>query len=208
MSLAKRLGALLKEKKLSGNALAKKVGLTQQSLWEITSGKTKQPRNIGKIAEVLGVDPGWLLFGEKTNDVQNISSYEIKQHVPLLKGEKIKEFCENMNKTLDKDTIFIGIQGKASDKTFALEVNGDSMTAPLSTKRSFFEGDIIIVDPTLKPENGSFIVININNEPTFIQYVHNAGKTYLKPLNPQYPTLEMNKKMEINGVVIQVISKV
>jgi SOS-response transcriptional repressor LexA len=41
------------------------------------------------------------------------------------------------------------------------------------------------------------------NEATFKKLVIDAGKTYLKPLNPQYPLIPINGNCRIIGVVVQ-----
>lgn len=49
---------------LTQGELAEKIGIKQQSVFKIEAGITKNPRNIDKMAEVLGVDLNWLLTGE------------------------------------------------------------------------------------------------------------------------------------------------
>lgn len=57
--------------------LAKRVGITQPSMYNIESGKTKSPAaiNLMKIAAVLEANPWWLLVGdgdpEAMDDVNN-----------------------------------------------------------------------------------------------------------------------------------------
>ncbi|MEN2769800.1 S24 family peptidase [Escherichia coli] len=40
------------------------------------------------------------------------------------------------------------------------------------------------------------------NEATFKKYISDMGKAFLKPLNPQYPIIEMDNDCEIVGVVV------
>lgn len=49
--------------KISQNELAKLVGFSQASLAWIESGKTRNPRNIDRIAKALDVSKEWLLIG-------------------------------------------------------------------------------------------------------------------------------------------------
>ncbi|MBG6247008.1 MULTISPECIES: helix-turn-helix transcriptional regulator [Symbiopectobacterium] len=59
----------IKQKRLENNfsqaQLAKKVGMRQQSLQAIESGKTKRHRLFFELAEALQCDPHWLLYGDK-----------------------------------------------------------------------------------------------------------------------------------------------
>lgn len=88
--------------------------------------------------------------------------------------------------------------------TFALRVQGDSMTNPYPGQRSYPEGTLIYVDPDAPADNGRRVVAKLTDtdEVTFKVYVEDAGRKYLKPLNPQYPTIELHNGFEIVGVVI------
>jgi SOS-response transcriptional repressor LexA len=83
--------------------------------------------------------------------------------------------------------------------TYALRVQGDSM-AP-----DFKQGMILVVEPEMDYFCGDFVIAkNGEDEATFKQYIRDAGKEYLKPLNPQYPIIEMGG-YKIVGVVREVI---
>lgn len=70
----------------------------------------------------------------------------------------------------------------------------------------FREGDIIVINPYLKPEHNDYVVIvNNEGEATFKQ-LKKYGKTrVLHPLNPKYDDMELNKNIEyrIVGVVME-----
>lgn len=89
-----------------------------------------------------------------------------------------------------------------------MRVKGDSMTAPLSHSKSFHEGEIIIVDPDKHVTNGNYVitVLPSSNEAIFKQYVVDGGVRYLKPLNPQYPIIQIDENTSICGVVSAHIS--
>ena len=72
---------------------------------------------------------------------------------------------------------------------------------------SFPEGTIIIVDPEREATPGRYVVVrqNSDTECTFKQLVRDAGKHYLKPLNPRYPLLEMLPDAVICGVLVQAV---
>ncbi|EPE8588613.1 LexA family protein, partial [Escherichia coli] len=89
-----------------------------------------------------------------------------------------------------------------SEDSFWLDVKGDSMTAPAGL--SIPEGMIILVDPEVEPRNGKLVVAKLEgeNEATFKKLVIDAGRKFLKPLNPQYPMIEINGNCKIIGVVV------
>lgn len=88
-----------------------------------------------------------------------------------------------------------------SESAFWLRVVGDSMTAPSGL--SIPEGHLILVDPDATADNGSLVVAKLtdSNEATFKKLVIDAGQKYLKPLNPNYRTIEINGNCRIVGVV-------
>jgi len=100
---------------------------------------------------------------------------------------------------------WITVVAPVGDRGFALRVHGDSMSP------EFNPGDIIIVDPDKPAENGNYVVVKIetdsqNGKATFKQFVQDADKIYLKPLNRQYPVMDMTGvKFKIVGKVVQKI---
>jgi len=75
--------------------------------------------------------------------------------------------------------------------SYALRVQGDSMTAPYG--RSYPDGSIIYVDPEQRGGvvSGDRVIAKINgdNQVTFKVFVEDAGRRFLKPLNPAYPVI-------------------
>lgn len=63
LSVGEKIKELRKGRGLNQGVLAKRVGMSQASLSEIESGRTKLPasNNLLKIASVLGVDPNYFL---------------------------------------------------------------------------------------------------------------------------------------------------
>ncbi|EPZ5206717.1 helix-turn-helix domain-containing protein [Citrobacter freundii] len=46
--------------------LAEKAGVKQQTIQLIEAGETKRPRYLVELANALGCDPSWLLYGKKS----------------------------------------------------------------------------------------------------------------------------------------------
>jgi SOS-response transcriptional repressor LexA len=83
---------------------------------------------------------------------------------------------------------------------FALRVRGNSMEA------EFHEGDIIVINPYLKPEHNDYVVVsNVEGEATFKQLKKYGTTRVLHPLNPKYDDIELSREIEyrIVGVVIE-----
>jgi SOS-response transcriptional repressor LexA len=88
-----------------------------------------------------------------------------------------------------------------SERTYALRVRGDSMTAPYG--RSYPEGCIIFVDPLARsPVSGQRIIAKLcgADEVTFKTFRHEDGRIWLQPLNPQHPPIF--EKFRVLGTVI------
>lgn len=95
---------------------------------------------------------------------------------------------------------------RVSPRAYALIIRGDSMENPGSGP-TFPEGCVIIVDPDKPAELGSFVVARFPQatEATFKQLVEDAGKRYLKPLNPQYPMIPIGDDATLCGTWVQTI---
>lgn len=89
------------------------------------------------------------------------------------------------------------MSGCAGSEPFALQVLGDSM-AP-----EFEHGSVIIVEAAGVIESGCYVVADVGDEYIFRQLVIDEEKWLLKPLNDQYPTLEIPGAAAIKGRVIQ-----
>lgn len=71
----------------------------------------------------------------------------------------------------------------------------------------FPQGSTIIVDPSVDARAGSYVIVRLEGtqEATFKQLVVEGGSTYLKPLNPRYPIMQVNGEATICGVVVQLV---
>ena len=80
------------------------------------------------------------------------------------------------------------------EQAFALRVDGDSMTSPYPGDISFPDGSIIIVDPARACDAGDYVVAKdvSTQKATFKKLVQDGGRWFLKPLNPSYPTIEID----------------
>ncbi len=99
------------------------------------------------------------------------------------------------------DLSALGI--KATPRTFALEVRGDSMIG-----RHICDGDIVVLEHGRPPRSGDVVAALIDNESTLKTYVQERGKPpHLKAENPSYPRLHPAAELVIQGVVIALLRK-
>lgn len=90
------------------------------------------------------------------------------------------------------------------DATFYCKCIGDSMKPTLE------EGDILVVDRSIKPTDGSIIICLFNSELLVKQLQVEFGKATLLSLNPKYPPLQFEEdssELIIWGVVKSVVKE-
>tara|TARA_B100000900_G_C20405819_1_gene644720 strand:- start:298 stop:729 length:432 start_codon:yes stop_codon:yes gene_type:complete len=101
--------------------------------------------------------------------------------------------------SLDKELV------KNKEATFYAKVSGDSMVGA-----GLDDGDLLVIDRSLSPENGKIAVCFIDGDFTVKRIVKEKGKLYLKAENKKYKPIEIGEENEliIWGIVDYVIKKV
>lgn len=91
---------------------------------------------------------------------------------------------------------------------YALRVRGDSMTNPRGDP-TFPEGTVIIVDPQRQADSGSLVIARLvdEEESTFKRLSFDGQRRYLVPLNPQFPTMELDQETLMCGVVVAIAER-
>lgn len=196
-----------------------------------SAGVNKSPQAISKwlngdaIAEAdsmvalcswLNIRREWLEYGvlpkERTRD--NIYAFattsetnvrEISHRfgkVPLISWVQAGAWCEANFESHDGET-WLSCPVAISANGYALKVLGDSMTNP-GPGRSYPTGCIIFVDPEAETKTGDRVIARVprTNEATFKVLVEDAGRQFLKPINPQYPIIDITEETHICGKVV------
>lgn len=130
---------------------------------------------------------------------------KIIAQIPLISWVQAGAFCGVVDLFQPGDAMdWLHTAKKYGPHAYALRVQGDSMVSPYPGARSYPPGFIIFVDPDRAITNGCRVIAKLANtdEATFKVYTEDSGKRYLKPLNPQYPTIEMTEDMSLCGVVV------
>ncbi|WP_457241368.1 LexA family protein [Pseudomonas chlororaphis] len=138
-------------------------------------------------------------------DESNVS--EINQRfgkVPLISWVQAGTWCEAISNFESYDTdSWLSCPVPISNQGYALKVLGDSMTNP-GPGRSYPTGCIIFVDPEIETKAGDRVIARLQrtNEATFKILAEDAGCKYLRPINPQYPAIEITEETYICGKVV------
>ena len=101
--------------------------------------------------------------------------------------------------SLDKELV------KNKDATFYARVDGDSMIGA-----GLEDGDLLVIDRSLSPENGKIAVCLIDGDFTVKRIKKEKHKFFLVPENKKYKKIEIKEENEliIWGIVEYVIKKV
>ncbi|NVH61948.1 peptidase S24 [Pseudomonas simiae] len=122
--------------------------------------------------------------------------------VPLISWVQAGAWCES-NVEQHDDESWLSCPVPISESGYALRVLGDSMTNP-GPGRSYPTGCIIFVDPEAETKTGDRVIARVprTNEATFKILVEDAGRQFLRPINPQYPIIDITEETHICGKVV------
>lgn len=122
--------------------------------------------------------------------------------VPLISWVQAGAWCEANFEQPDGES-WLSCPVPISKNGYALRVLGDSMTNP-GPGRSYPTGCIIFVDPEAETKAGDRVIARVprTNEATFKVLVEDAGRQFLKPINPQYPIIDITEETHICGKVV------
>ena len=206
-----RLNKALKDTGETKAALAKRIGVSAPTVTDWTKGniRTISADNAERLCRHLGIRTSWLLTGK--GDMRPPGSVKdagaaianMSFSIPLLSWDRAKEWCQNPVKRITvEDEEMLPAQKNAGSRSFALKVSNDSMTSPYPGQRSYLPGTILYIDPDKEAVSGCRVIALAGGECTFKTYVEDAGRKYLKPINPSYDKIDITQEVRICGVVI------
>ncbi|EAM9142859.1 LexA family protein [Salmonella enterica] len=201
---------LMKGRGVSQETLAEHLGITKGAVshW-LNARREPSIEDIAKIMTYLGLRSfevnadGTIRDKSSATNVSYHGRNEPKGSYPVISWVSAGEWMEAVEpyhrRAIER---WYDTNVDCSESSFWLDVKGDSMTSPVGL--SIPEGTVILVDPDVEPINGKLVVAKLDseNEATFKKLVVDAGRRFLKPLNPQYPMIEVNGNCRIIGVVV------
>lgn len=178
-------------------------------------------KDIEVMAIVLKCTPEWLAYGTGTPPKYLFHKNPPADQIPVIAWNLVKSWHKTYNiealfpysnaksgiSSVDDPASslrYVSVFEKKNDKQFAMEIKGDSMISPVAGRRSFLESDVIIIDPDVPPKSGDFVVALQQGscDAIFKQYIKDGSSRFLRPLNPQYPLIQLDESIEICGVVV------
>lgn len=213
MELKDRLKARLKELGIKQNELAARIGVSKGTVTFWMNGTNRiKGENLMAVARELQCSPDWLISGvdKEENAGERLQNIEpamqpsrAPQTYPLISwvaaGERAQSpdnFAPGAAEEWLSSTENAGAHG------YWLIVKGPSMTS--ATPPSFPEGTPILVKPEgFDLVSGKFYIArHRSGETTFKQYIYDAGREYLVPLNAKFEPVEMDDTWDVIGRVI------
>lgn len=214
---AERLKSLFnirkKELGFSQEDLAHHLGVGQSAVNQILNGSNRlNIKTASDIAQFLSV-PVDRFSPSLAKEIREISR-SVETHTEKLPGDSVYQypllswvqagaFAEIDGQFTERDAKkYIYSTKRSVGAAFWLEVHGDSMTAPVGQKPSFPEGMFILIDPEQAAQSGDFCIAVKDGMATFKKVIEDGWLTFLKPLNPQYPVIQLDTGCRLVGKVI------
>ena len=138
------------------------------------------------------IGPGVRRAEKPTTEIPHVSWTEAAKHVDPVSLQAVAD-------------DWLPAWGNVGPRAFALTVVGDAMVAPHGP-HTYPPGTIIYVDPDADIYPGRRVLARRvgTGEATFKELAEDAGQRYLKPLNPQYPTIPLTDEWEIAGAIVAI----
>lgn len=203
--------SLMKDRGVNQEKLAEHLGLTKGAVshW-LNARREPAIEDIAKILRYLGMreftvnSDGTIGSPGNVANVTNYEAYVPSNKYPVLSKVQAGAWCEACEPYTLKDIdLWLETDSHIQGEAFWLEVDGDSMTAPMGL--SIPEGTYVLFDTGREPVNGSLVVAKLtdSNEATFKKLIIDGSQKYLKGLNPQWPMIPINGNCRIIGVAIE-----
>ncbi|MGN5762734.1 LexA family protein [Acinetobacter calcoaceticus] len=186
-TLGIRLKQLRKDRKLTQQQLADKVGVSKTSIiyWEKDENIPKHDSLVA-LAGSLGCSIQYLINGSEKDKInkecQNVK--EIKTHMaPVLSWVQAGTFTNVQAVDMSQVQEWLPLPEECTN-CFYLKVQG------ISNQPDFLEGDYILVDPDVyynDMQSGDMVVVRRFEDATFKKLVIETDNTrYLQALNPEF----------------------
>ncbi len=211
MTFGQRLRRARQEAGLEVKDVARMAGMSRTAIYDMERGEKMGSSKTATMAKTLGVSAYWLETGEGPmrliaqqnvfdRAISNVTVERSSRKVPLLTFNDVR-LLKNMEVDLESAEDWIVCPAESSEHTFALRIaaNDESMVSPHG--KSYPPNTVIYVDPAQRAaRSGDKIIAYVNGCVSFKVYAEEAGRKWLRPLNPQHPII--SDPFTIVGIVI------
>ena len=125
-----------------------------------------------------------------------------KTKIPLFVDKVFAGFPSPAENHIEKELDLHELLVDNPSSTFIVRATGNSMV-----EAGIHSGDLMVVDKSIKPENGSIIIASINGEFTVKKIEQKNNELYLVPANKNYNKIKINEfdDFEVWGVITHTI---
>lgn len=203
-----RLNEALEMRDWKPSDLVRETGISAATISQYRSGYSKpKEKRLGKIAEVLHVNPAWLMGldvdmnGKAIRNEQPIKMFAgaripILGRIPCGIPMTVQEYADA------DDWVEIEESLAKTGEYYAIRANGDSMIPRIN------DGDIMIVHQQSEVESGQVAIVRVNGyEETCKRIRMHRDGIELIPINPNYETVFYDKK-EIEDLPVNIVGRV
>lgn len=210
------IGKIIRKARLDAGLTMKEVeaktGIISSNQSKIELGENNSPGfiTISKLADYYGLSLDGIALAMKNQASSPMIAAKSRKttYLPIISWVQAGSWRESLA-ILDSDGPVVASPVRCTNDAYILEVHGDSMTATHGAMDSFPEGSLIVVEPNMEARHKSYVIARItgSNEVTFKQLMFDGPRKYLKPINPQYPIIQIDQPIDIVGVVLSKIQK-
>ncbi len=201
--LSSILKALMAEIRITESELARRTGIGQPVVHRIASGETDNPKvgTLSPMAKFFALSISQLIGDEPLppNRLPGTFNPGVTGwiQIPLLSWEQALEWPHLTDHSKPTQTISTDLP--LSEHAYALTVKDTTM------EPRFPEGTVLLVDPAIQPADRDYAIVHMDGykSPTFKQILIDGSTTYIKPLNPDFKTLALDKSHKFLGVMVQ-----
>ena len=183
--------------------LSLKTGVPTSTISRLRSPSDRSPNlsSLMPIADFFDVTISQLIGEDSINYINDMDNDEItsssKLLIPVLDEDTIEDYINN--KEIEFESISIDLP--VNETSFAYLLNGNAM------EPEFPDKTLLIIDPTIEPENLDFILLITTHKkkPIFRQILIEGGERYIKASNPLFNDFNKlsNPNDKILGVMVQ-----
>lgn len=197
---------------LSQGKLGHALGNLQKqtvSSWErgVSDPHLETVRKLSEMARMAGhpqFTVEYLLSGEVNETATNVVGYQGRGRQVAILGDTTTK----RNTTKRRPSEFVQTHFECSNRSYALRVVGESMAD------EFLPGDVVIIDPALKPVPGDFVFVEMEDGTALFrkyrpQKVDGKSPDFdLVPINEDWPTVHVSHANpgKIRGVMSERIT--
>ncbi|UWZ92705.1 helix-turn-helix transcriptional regulator [[Pasteurella] aerogenes] len=204
-TLGERIEKAMNEKGLKRKELADALSISTMAVGDLINNKTKKPRYLVEIADILGVDPKWLQTGKGEITINTPGKEEKSDDIVfnMLNVEASAGFGSNgdiiqviRQIKYNPEQYYELYRGMNPDNIEIISVKGDSM-AP-----TFYHGDLLFIDVSVQEYDGDGIYVFTYDSYTFVKRIQKTGNTFtVLSDNERYKEWEIKDKYYIHGKV-------